>query len=79
MSSDQFGMKEYAKNKFGENSDYAKRTYEQGDMNTTMIKTEKGKTIMIQHDMKGQKGLDIEEQKLIKDIVLGLLEITSKE
>ncbi|MDX9920448.1 MAG: Gfo/Idh/MocA family oxidoreductase [Paludibacter sp.] len=51
MSSDQFGMKEYAKNKFGENSDYAKRTYEQGDMNTTMIKTEKGKTIMIQHDV----------------------------
>lgn len=51
MSSDQFGMKEYAKNKFGENSDYAKRTYEQGDMNTTIIKTEKGKTIMIQHDV----------------------------
>ena len=51
MSSDQFGMTEYAKNKFGENSDYAKRTYEQGDMNTTIIKTEKGKTIMIQHDV----------------------------
>lgn len=51
MSSDQFGMKEYAKTKFGENSDYAKRTYEQGDMNTTIIKTEKGKTIMIQHDV----------------------------
>lgn len=51
MSSDQFGMKEYAKNKFGEKSDYAKRTYEQGDMNTTIIKTEKGKTIMIQHDV----------------------------
>ena len=26
----------------------------------------------------GQKGLDIEEQKLVKDIVLGLLEIASK-
>ena len=26
----------------------------------------------------GKKGLDIEEQKLIKDIVLGILEITSK-
>ena len=26
----------------------------------------------------GKKGLDIEEQKLIKDIVLGLLEIASK-
>lgn len=51
MSSDQFGMTEYAKKKFGENSDYAKRTYEQGDMNTTIVKTEKGKTIMIQHDV----------------------------
>ena len=26
----------------------------------------------------GKKGLDIEEQKLIKDIVLGMLEIASK-
>ena len=26
----------------------------------------------------GQKGLNIEEQKLVKDIVLGLLEIASK-
>ena len=26
----------------------------------------------------GKKGLDIEEQKLIKDVVLGLLEIASK-
>ena len=51
MSSDQFGMTEYAKNKFGKNSDFAKRTYEKGDINTTIIKTEKGKTIMIQHDV----------------------------
>ena len=26
----------------------------------------------------GQRGLDIEEQKLVKDIILGLLEIASK-
>ena len=26
----------------------------------------------------GEKGLDIEEQKLVKDIVLGMLEIASK-
>ena len=26
----------------------------------------------------GKKGLDIEEQKLIKDIILGMLEIASK-
>ena len=26
----------------------------------------------------GKKGLDVEEQKLVKDIVLGMLEIASK-
>lgn len=51
MSSDQFGMTEYATNYFGKDSDYAKRKYEKGDINTTLIKTEKGKTIMIQHDV----------------------------
>lgn len=53
--------------------------------------TKKGKEIIIQREQMeayvqdvinryelGQKGLDIEEQKLVKDIVLGLLEITSK-
>lgn len=51
LSSDQFGMTEYAKNRFGEDSKEAKEGYEMGDMNTTLIKTEKGKTIMIQHDV----------------------------
>lgn len=51
VSTGQFGMTEYAKNKFGEDSDYAKREYKKGDMNTTIIKTHKGKTIMIQHDV----------------------------
>ncbi|MFC1785062.1 Gfo/Idh/MocA family protein [Candidatus Neomarinimicrobiota bacterium] len=51
MSTNQFGMTEYAKNKFGEDSDFAKREYKKGDMNTTLIKTEKGKTIMLQHDV----------------------------
>ena len=51
MSSDQFGMTEYAKEKFGKDSDYAKRTYKKGDINTSLIKTEKGKTIMLQHDV----------------------------
>ena len=53
--------------------------------------TKKGKEIIIQREQMeayaqdvlnrynlGQKGLDIEEQKLIKDIILGLLEIASK-
>jgi len=51
MASDQFGMTAYAKEKFGEDSDYAKRDYKRGDMNTTLVKTNKGKTIMIQHDV----------------------------
>ena len=51
VSTDQFGMSEYAKEKFGPDSDYAKRDYALGDMNTTLIRTAKGKTIMIQHDV----------------------------
>lgn len=51
VSSNQFGMTEYAREKFGPDSDYAKRDYKKGDMNTTIIKTQKGKTMMIQHDV----------------------------
>lgn len=51
VSSNQFGLTEYAKEKFGEESDYAKRSYKKGDINTTIIKTAKGKTIKIQHDI----------------------------
>ncbi len=51
LSSDQFGMTAFAKKRFGEDSDYAKRNYKKGDMNTTLIKTHKGKSILIQHDV----------------------------
>lgn len=51
LSTKQFGMTEYAKQKFGENSDYAKRNYKLGDMNTTVVRTGNGKTMMIQHDV----------------------------
>ena len=51
MSSDQFNMTAYAKEKFGDDSDEAKREYHEGDMSVTMIKTAKGKTIMLQHDV----------------------------
>ncbi len=51
MSSNQFGMTAYAKEKFGEDSDYAKRNYRKGDINTSLIKTKNGKTIMLQHDV----------------------------
>lgn len=51
ISSDQFGMTEYAKEKFGEKSEFAKKPYQMGDMNTTIIRTELGKTIMLQHNI----------------------------
>lgn len=52
ISSGQFGMKEYAEEFFGEDSQYAKEgLYGCGDMSTTIVKTAKGKTIMIQHDI----------------------------
>jgi hypothetical protein len=44
-------MTEYAVEKFGKESEEAKTTYKLGDMNTTLIRTAKGKTIMIQHDV----------------------------
>lgn len=51
VSSGQFGLTKYAKQKFGPDSEYAQREYKKGDMNTTIIKTVKGKTIKIQHDV----------------------------
>lgn len=51
VSSGQFGMKEYAEERFGKDSPEAKQEYKQGDMNITVIKTQKEKTIMIQHDV----------------------------
>lgn len=50
MSTNQFGMTLYAKEKFGTASLEANQTYKLGDMNTTLVKTNKGHTIMIQHD-----------------------------
>lgn len=51
MSTPQYGLTKYAKETFGEDSPEAGREYKNGDMNTTLIQTEKGKTIMIQHDV----------------------------
>ncbi len=51
LNSGQFGMTEYAVEKFGADSDYAKRDYKMGDNTTTLIRTEKGRSMMIQHDV----------------------------
>ncbi len=58
MSSDQYGMTEYAKNKKGADSPEAKTDYALGDMNVTMIRTDNGKTIMIQHDVTSPRPYD---------------------
>jgi len=50
ISTNQFAMSLYAQEKFGANSEDALQTYKLGDMNTTIIHSLKGKTIMIQHD-----------------------------
>ncbi len=51
MSTKQAGMNPYAAEKFGADSDFATREYKRGDMNTSLVRTENGKTIMIQHDV----------------------------
>lgn len=50
VSTNQFAMSLYAQEKFGANSADAQASYKLGDMNTTIIHSLKGKTIMIQHD-----------------------------
>lgn len=50
ISSNQFGLSEYAQNKIGKDSPEARIPYKLGDMSTTIIKTAKGRTIMVQHD-----------------------------
>lgn len=50
LSSGQFGMTAYAKSNFGDSSEY-NTNYAKGDINVTMIKTENGKSMMIQHDV----------------------------
>ena len=50
VSSGQFGLSLMAAEKYGKNSPQAKTVYKLGDMNTTVIKTYRGRTIMVQHD-----------------------------
>lgn len=50
ISSNQFGLSLMAEEKYGKHSPQAKRTYRLGDMNTTLIRTYRGRTIMVQHD-----------------------------
>lgn len=49
VSSKQAGITEFAKSQFGVDSPEAKTPYKLGDMNTSIFRTAKGRTIMIQH------------------------------
>lgn len=51
MSTHQAGMSEYARRMFGEYSPEACQKYQLGDVNTTLIHTVKGKTIMLQYSV----------------------------
>ncbi|CAK7059737.1 MAG: Glycosyl hydrolase family 109 protein 1 [Petrimonas sp.] len=51
VSSNQFGISSYLKELYGDGSPESKIKHTLGDMNTTIIRTAKGKTIMVQHDV----------------------------
>ncbi len=58
LSSAQKGITAYAKERFGEDSPEAKREYKLGDMNTTLVYTEKGRSMMLQHDVTSPRPYD---------------------
>jgi predicted dehydrogenase len=58
VSTNQIGMSLYAKETFGENSPEAQQSYMLGDMNTTVVRTINGRTIMIQHDTASPRPYD---------------------
>ena len=57
-STNQYGLTLYAENTFGKDSPEAKATYRLGDMNTTLVRTLNGRTIMIQHDTHSPRPYD---------------------
>ncbi len=58
MSTNQFGLTKFATEKYGANSPEARQIYKMGDMNTTLIRTHKGHTILIQHDVSSPRPYD---------------------
>lgn len=51
MSSRQAGLSAYAERLFGADSREAQQPYEMGDVNSTLIRTVKGRTILLQYDV----------------------------
>jgi predicted dehydrogenase len=58
MSTNQYGLTLYAENKFGSNSPEAHAAYALGDMNTTLLRTVNGHTILLQHDTTSPRPYD---------------------
>jgi predicted dehydrogenase len=58
LGSDQFNMTAYAKEKYGENSSQAQMEINKGDMTSVLIKTAKGKSMLIQHDVTSPRPYD---------------------
>ena len=58
VSSRQFGLTAEAVKRYGPNSPQANTRYVRGDINTTLIYTEKGKTMLIQHDVTSPRPYD---------------------
>ena len=50
VSSNQLGISRAAAEKYGKNSPQAKARYRLGDMNSSLIRTYRGRTILVQHD-----------------------------
>ncbi len=50
VSTAQFGLSRAAAARFGRNSAQAKAAYRLGDMNTTVVRTYRGRTVLVQHD-----------------------------
>lgn len=58
MSTKQAGLSLYAAEKFGSGSAEAQTPYILGDMNTTLIRTVNGRTLMVQHDTTSPRPYD---------------------
>jgi predicted dehydrogenase len=58
MSAKQAGLSLYAEDKFGAGSPEALAEYKLGDMNTTLIRTVNGRTLMVQHDTTSPRPYD---------------------
>lgn len=59
MSSTSRGLNAYASEVFGPEHENARRTYALGDVNTTLIRTEKGRTVTLYHDTSSPRPYDL--------------------